>query len=329
LPVRSGGAPPRGARPGSTAVVFSGEAFMVSGMMASREMVARPAVKSMLQTASAILGYNVRDTAFFGPDFLLAQPRYAMPITFVLGMVALDELRMAEQEAADRVGCYSGQGTGYITALCAAGVLTFEQGLRLVQARGEIVDEFASQVRQMVVWVVGLDMQTAECLCAEAAVQAGPGSICEVACVYAHDRCWIAGTEKAVLAFRNMNGRQEGVFMSVMSLTYAPMTSLMLPLREKISDACAGILNSLKPPKHTVWSGSGPVAFRPGCDPKEIRDDLDDYLSSPLLWAPLVEAIRDVDGIYDFWELGHMKGLKGVMRSIDPVLYKRMKNIDL
>merc|ERR1712187_1091157 len=96
-----------------------------------------PKVQEMLSKAKTILGYDVLDLCLNGPETKLEQTQYCQPAMFIAGLAGLEKLRQDNPEAASQFQVAAGLSLGEYTALCAAGVFTFEDGLTLVQQRGK------------------------------------------------------------------------------------------------------------------------------------------------------------------------------------------------
>ena len=156
-----------------------------------------PEVKDMLAKASKILGYDLLEMCLKGPEDKLAETRYCQPAMFVGGLAGVCKLKAQNADAAARPRCVAGLSLGEYTALCAAGVLSFEDGLTLVKLRGEAMQEAAEVGKQAMLSVAGLDQKVLEQCCAEAEKKEGPGAVCRIANALFPKGFSCAGTEKA------------------------------------------------------------------------------------------------------------------------------------
>merc|ERR1711966_360389 len=86
---------------------------------------------------------------------------------FLAGMAGLEKLRAIKPDAVENPGCAAGLSLGEYTALCAAGVFTFEEGLQLVKIRAEAMAEAARSCPQKMLSVAGLDRDTLDKICKE------------------------------------------------------------------------------------------------------------------------------------------------------------------
>merc|ERR1719487_2532568 len=109
-----------------------------------KDMKDDAAVKEMLEKSKEILGWDVLDLCLNGPEDKLEVTSNCQPAMFVGGLAGLAKLRKDKPECADNPTFVAGLSLGEYTALCMAGVLTFEDGLKLVKLRGEAMQEAAT-----------------------------------------------------------------------------------------------------------------------------------------------------------------------------------------
>merc|ERR1740121_3115886 len=102
-----------------------------------------PAVKEMLAKAEPILGYDILEICLNGPEEKLEETKFCQPAMFVAGLAGVEKLRGEREEAVTRNQVSAGLSLGEYTALCHAGVFSFEDGLRLVDLRGKAMQEAA------------------------------------------------------------------------------------------------------------------------------------------------------------------------------------------
>merc|ERR1711957_1002951 len=129
------------------ALLFPGQGSQYVKMMDGVKDM--PAVKTMMAQAHDILGYDLLELCLNGPDTKLEETRYCQPAMFVAGMAGIEKLRADRPEAAENFQIAAGLSLGEYTALCAAGVFTFEDGLRLVALRGQAMQEAAGMSKQL------------------------------------------------------------------------------------------------------------------------------------------------------------------------------------
>merc|ERR1712187_556806 len=108
-----------------------------------------PKVQELLKKADDILGYSITDMCLKGPEAKLEETQYCQPAMFIAGLAGLEKLRQDNPEAAAHFQVAAGLSLGEYTALCAAGVFTFEDGLTLVQQRGKYMQEAAEVGKEL------------------------------------------------------------------------------------------------------------------------------------------------------------------------------------
>merc|ERR1719220_504879 len=130
-----------------------------------------PVVQDMLEKSKSILGFDVLELCMTGPEGKLEETRYCQPAMFIAGLAGVEKLRDEREEAVTKFQAAAGLSLGEYTALCAAGVFSFEDGLRLVKLRGESMQEAATQGpgKQSMLSVAGVEEAKLQSLCEQAA----------------------------------------------------------------------------------------------------------------------------------------------------------------
>lgn len=232
----------------------------------------------------------------------LRQTRNAQLTTFVLSLVVLD--------AVERIGvspaAAAGHSLGEYTALTATGVLSFEEGVRTVVARGDAMQEAAEDNPGTMAAVLGLTDED-----------------CDVACRRADGNVWVANFNapgQVVIA-----GSVEGVAAAsaaakelgakkVMPLPVggAFHTPFMAPARDELRKAIEEA--TFRAPDVPVIAN---IDARPHEDPEEWTRLLSAQLVSPVRWRQSVQRLAD-DGVTRFIELGPGNVLTGTIKRIAP-----------
>ena len=123
------------------------------------------AVKDLFVQASDILGFSIADYCFEGPKEKLDSTAISQPALFVTSMAALEFLKEENPEAIESCAGAAGLSLGEYSALAFAGAITFEEGLRLVQKRGEAMQAAADACPSGMVSVLGLDAEKVQEVC--------------------------------------------------------------------------------------------------------------------------------------------------------------------
>lgn len=308
------------------ALLFPGQGSQYVKMLDGVKDV--PEVKEMLSKANSILGYDLLDMCLKGPEEKLAETKYCQPAMFVGGLAGVCKLKSQNAAASERPRCMAGLSLGEYTALCAAGVLSFEDGLRLVKLRGEAMQEAAQVGKQAMLSVAGLDQPVLEQCCLEAEKKAGSGSVCRIANALFPKGFSCAGTEGAVNHLKELAEKKGALQAKLLKTGGAFHTSLMQPAQEKLEKALQEALPKMNPPKCDVYMNVTGESLPAGTNPKIILELLQKQLTSPVLWSSSVQKMIK-DGITDFYECGPQKQLKAMMKRIDNKVWNKTQSIEV
>merc|ERR1719433_1515854 len=144
-------------------LLFPGQGSQYMKMMMGVEGI--PKVQEMLKSAKDILGWDVMELCKSGPEAKLEETKFCQPVMFIAGMAGIEKLRGDKPEVVDRFQVTAGLSLGEYTALCAAGVFPFEDGLRLVKLRGEAMQDASDSSPQQMVSVLGMGLEKLEQCC--------------------------------------------------------------------------------------------------------------------------------------------------------------------
>merc|ERR1712151_357641 len=160
------------------------------------------------------------------------------------------------------------------TALCAAGVLTFEDGLRLVKLRGEAMQEAAAQGKQLMLSVAGLERsKLAEC-CQQAKQFEGGNAVCSIANELFPNGYACGGTEVAVKKLEELVTKAGAMQAKILKTAGAFHTELMQPAADKLAAALDEVAPRMKTPMYTVWTNVTAKPVRPGVSTQTIVKNL-------------------------------------------------------
>jgi [acyl-carrier-protein] S-malonyltransferase len=149
-----------------TALLFAGQGAQVVGM--GKDLAEKfPTAKAWFDRANATVGYDLAGICFNGPDAELTKTENAQPGIFLVSWVAFQLLK--EQVPHLKFDATAGLSLGEFTALTAAGVMSFEDGLRVVRQRGKFMQEACDVTKGGMAAIIGLD----EALTREACTEAG------------------------------------------------------------------------------------------------------------------------------------------------------------
>lgn len=283
-----------------TALLFAGQGAQVVGM--GRDLAeAFPAARARFEEARALLGYDLARLCFEGPEAELTRTEHAQPGIYLVGWVAFELLQAAVPGLAFHAT--AGLSLGEFTALAAAGALRFEDGLRLVRARGRFMQEACEVARGGMAAILGLEEGPTREVCAEAGVElanfncpgqlviSGPADRIAVACDLARAR----GARRAV----------------PLPVAGAYHSRMMAPAQAPLAAALAEVPVSV--PRVPVMAN---VMARPHDGPEAIRESLVRQVTAPVLWEPSMRWLL-AEGFTRFIELGPGTTLSGFLKRID------------
>ncbi len=150
---------------GNIAVLFAGQGAQYVGMgkTLSDEY---SAAERVFRQADDVLGFPISDLIFSGPEEELTLTRNSQPAIYVTSWAAFSVLQERVPEL--KPSYYAGLSLGEYTAYAAGGAFGFEDGLKLVRRRGELMQECAEKHHGTMASVIGLPLRKVEELCEEA-----------------------------------------------------------------------------------------------------------------------------------------------------------------
>lgn len=309
------------------ALMFPGQGSQYVGML--KEMKDNAKVKDMLEKSKDILGWDVLDLCLNGPEEKLEKTNFTQPAMFIGGLAGLEKLRVEKPECAENPTFVAGLSLGEYTALVAAGVMSFEDGLELVKLRGEAMQEAATtQGKQLMLSVAGLDRATLDKLCEESRKEEGPSATCQVANALFPNGFSLGGSEKAIEICKTKCETAGALQAKVLKTGGAFHTQLMQPAQTKLNEALDKVVPRMTAPKITIYQNATAEPVEAGGSVATIVENLKKQLTSPVLWEPSVQKMIK-SGITEYYECGPMKQLKAMMKRIDQKVWKTTYNIDV
>jgi [acyl-carrier-protein] S-malonyltransferase len=287
------------------AFLFPGQGAQYVGM--AKELCGQlPAAQALFDRAKAVLGYDLLEVCINGPEGRLTATDVSQPAIFVASLAALEKLKAESPEAVTLCTDTAGLSLGEYTALAFAGAFSFEDGLRLVQKRGQAMQAAAIATPSAMASILGMETPKVEELCQ----QASSRGVVRIANLLCPGNIVISGKTEAVAEVERL--AQEAGAMKVIRLSVAGAfhTELMKPADEQLAQALAGVL--IQPPRLPVWSN---VDAQPHTDPVEIRALLVKQVLSPVRWEETIRGMLGV-GVEKFYELGPGRVLAGLLKRI-------------
>jgi [acyl-carrier-protein] S-malonyltransferase len=283
-----------------TALIFAGQGAQAVGM--GKDLAEQfPTARAWFDRANTVLGYDLADVCFTGPEAELTKTENAQPGIFLVSWVAFQLLR--ERVPGLKFEAAAGLSLGEFTALTAAGVLTFEDGLKVVRQRGQFMQEACEATKGGMAAIIGLEEAVTREVCTAAGV--------ELANLNCPGQLVISGeAEKIVQAceLAKAKGAKRALPLTVAGAYHS---ALMAGAQLRLQSALSAL--KLQPPTVPVISN---VTAQPHGHVVEIQKRLVEQVTSSVRWE---ESMRNLlaQGFTRFIELGPGKALSGFMKRID------------
>jgi [acyl-carrier-protein] S-malonyltransferase len=295
----------------SVGILFPGQGAQAVGMgrwLYEHHVTA----KSLFDQASDVLGYDLAELCLEGPADRLNATEFGQPALFTVGMAAARVLGEEQPERIQRVRAAAGLSLGEYTAVCFAGGISFADGVRLVQRRGEAMQAASDAVPSGMASVLGLDLDKLAELCDESRGD----DVLRPANLLCPGNIVVSGHQTAL--DRLIPAAPGAGAMQVIPLSVAGAfhTSLMEPAVEKLRLALEEM-----PISDTAIPVYSNVDAMPHQSADEIRSLLSRQVIEPVRWE---DSIRQMiaDGIDGFDEVGTGRVLRGTLKRIQ----RKIKN---
>lgn len=281
------------------AYIFPGQGAQFTGM--GLDLYEKsPLAQEYFEKANNILGFSITDIMFEGTADQLKETKVTQPAIFIHSVVLAKVLGDDFQPE-----MVAGHSLGEFSALVANGVLSFEDGLRLVSKRALAMQKACEITPSTMAAVLGLDDNIVEETCAEidgvvvAANYNCPGQLVISGEIEAVEKACEVLTEK---------GARRALLLPVGGAFHSPM---MEPAREELAAAIEG--TQFNEPTCAVYQN---VVAKAVTNPDEIKENLIAQLTAPVKWTQSIQAMI-AEGGTEFIEVGPGKVLQGLMRKID------------
>ena len=289
---------------GLAAVIFPGQGSQVVGM--GKDVVdSSSAARTVFRRANEVVGFDLAKLCFEGPAEKLGQTDIQQPAIFVTS-IAICEAFVESGSSLGQFHRAGGLSLGEYTALCVSGAVAFDDALKLVCRRGQLMQEAALAAPSGMVSLIGADDESAAKLCDRARgtdVLAPANFNCPGQIVISGSR---AACDRAVALASEFGCR---------AVALAVAGAFHSPLMESAAEGLWPVLGD------TVFQeGVWPVIANVDADyhsgPSAIRESLRRQVTKPVLWQRCIERMI-ADGVDRFVEVGPGRVLTAMMRKID------------
>jgi len=257
--------------------------------------------KLLYHTASDILGFNLQDVSFRGPEDRLRETQFTQPAIFVHSII-VDKFLKDKDIKPDAV---AGHSLGEFTALVSANVLSFEDALKIVKVRSTEMANTGKQSPGTMAAILGADDEQLKIICKQDGIVVpanlnAPGQI-----VISGE---INAIENAIITAKNI-GVRRALPLNVSGAFHSP---LMSPARKALSK----MINTLRF-KDAYIPVFQNVSAAPVTKASIIQENILKQLENPVLWSDTILNMKR-HGITDFFEVGPGNVLNGLNRRIYP-----------
>lgn len=288
----------------STAYLFPGQGSQSVGM-GQTHYEENDEFASHVNRANKVLGFDLKKIMFDGPEEKLKQTEYTQPAIF-LHSVALYNTLDADPDMV------AGHSLGEFSALVACGAVQFEDALKIVRRRGELMQQAGEDNPGTMAAVIGMDDEIVERVCKEATDQVGKEVIaanynCPGQLVISGD---VEAVEKAVELLKEKGCR----LAKMLPVSGAFHSTLMQSAYDGLKESLESL--EIAQPNCPIYSN---YTAEPTTDPEEIRSNVLNQLLNPVRWTQTLKNMGK-NGADSFIEVGPGNVLQGlVKRTLDGV----------
>ncbi len=267
-----------------------------------------PVAAEIYKKANDIVGFDLSGLCFEGPVEQLNSTTISQPAIFVTSAAILEVLRTNPATSSISADVTAGLSLGEYTALYAAGLISFEDGLMLVHKRGQAMQAAADATEGAMVGIIGLDEEKVRQLCGEAA----EGDLIVPVNFNCPGQIVVSGSTKACERAEQLAQKYDAIKAVRLDVAGAFHTEMMSSAAQRLGEALSDCEIS-EPSEIKTIANINAEYYQTS---QKISDGLINQLTCPLLWQKCMERLID-DGLEKFYEIGPGRVLTGLMRRIN------------
>ncbi len=281
----------------NTALVFSGQGSQYVGML--KDLHDKfTLVKEKLDIANNLLGYDIKSIMFDGPIDTLKETRYTQPAIYLHSTILFDLIK-------DKINFNytAGHSVGEYAALYASDVISFEDGLKLVSKRGELMFNAGLEKPGTMFAIINLEDEKIEALCKELTENIvvpsnynSPGQV-----VVSGSKDYL---RENVDIFKNAGAR----LVKELIVSGAFHSPLLNSAKDKLAEEINNV--NFNNAKYPIISN---VFAEPLEKSEEIKNALILQITSPVKWTQSVLKLKELN-VTKFIELGPGNVLQGLIK---------------
>jgi len=288
------------------AILFPGQGSQKVGM-AKDQYDSSAEFKKRINQANEIVGYDLSNIMFEGPQDKLTQTKFTQPAIFAHSVALFEKLNIIPDVVA-------GHSLGEYSALVAADVISFETALDLVSLRGKLMQEAGHQQPGTMAAIIGMDDDVVDRICEEATSKVDKPVV--AANYNSPGQLVISGDVEAVKEAVEMAKEQGCRLAKVLPVSGAFHSPLMEPAYKAFKRRVVEIdFSAAKIPVYSNVTGVGST------EPDIIKENVIFQLTNPVKWTDTLNNM-EADGATEFIEIGPGKVLQGLVK-------RTLKNVNI